>query len=174
MFRKKIDKKINQIMMLSVITSVLIATIIPVMGFDANNPASYTVQYIIPSDTSFIVMLADAETQMNFNPTNGSSKLVEPNNQSMSIDKPWANITNTGNIMLNFSTNLTTNNPAWVELSIGSNSAMSDKIIVDASLKSPAGWNNVAKGTTIKLFARADFTDAPSGIQSNTMSIKVP
>ena len=163
--------KMNKIMMLLIITSVSIANIMPALGYDANNPASYTVQYIIPSDTSFTVTLVDAETQMNFNPTNGSSKLVQPNNQSIVSNKPWANITNTGNLNLNFSTNLTASNPSWVVLYIGSSTSMADKIPATNSENSPAGWNNVGLGNTVQLYAQADFTNAPSGTTSRTIKI---
>jgi hypothetical protein len=166
-----IERKINKIMMLLVITSVLITTIIPVLGYDANNPASYTVQYIVPSDTSFAVSLCGAETLMKFNPANKNSKLVEVDCQNKASNQPWANITNSGNQNLNFSTNLTQSNPAWVELYIGSSPSMADQIIVTNSELSPGGWNNVAPDNVVQLFAEANFTDAPGGTTPGTIRI---
>jgi len=161
----------RSLMMLSVITSILIATTIPVFGYDQNNPASYTVQYIIPSDTSFSVSLCGSETQMNFNPVNGSSKSVEAVCQSKATNKPWENITNIGNTNLNFSTNLTAANPAWVTLNIGSSSSMSDQIIVTNTETSPAGWFNVGPGNSVQLYSQASFTNAPQGTVSTTIKI---
>lgn len=161
----------RNLVMLSMITSVLLATTIPVLGYDQNNPASYTVQYVIPSDTSFSVSLCGSETQMNFNPANGSSKSVEAVCQSKDINKPWANITNTGNLELNFSTNLTTTNPNWVVLNIGSNSSMSDQVIVTNTATSPAGWLNVAPGNSVQVYSLASFTNAPQGTTSKTIKI---
>lgn len=169
--------KINKMMMLSLITSVLIVTAIPAFGDpklgDASNSVTYTVQYIIPSDTSFMVTLCGAETQMNFNPTNKNSKLVEPSCQSKMSNQPWANIANVGNVNENFSANLTGSNPSWVELSIGNSSSMSDNVIVTDSELSPQGWDNVAPGNTVQLYAQANFTDATSGTTSKQMSINV-
>lgn len=159
------------LVMLSMMTSVLIATTIPVFGYDQNNPASYTVQYIIPSDTSFSITLCGSETQMNFNPANGSSKLVEAACQSKDINKPWANITNTGNLNLNFTANLTTTNPNWVVLNIGSISSMSDQVTVTNVATSPAGWLNVAPGSSVQLYSLASFTNAPQGTVSTTIKI---
>lgn len=161
----------RSLVVLSMITSVLIATTIPVLGYDHNNPASYTVQYIIPSDTTFSVSLCGSETQMNFNPTNGSSKSVEPACQSMTTNKPWANITNSGNLNLNFSTNLTATNPAWVTLSVGSTSSMSDQVIVTNTATSPAGWLNIGPGGSVQLYSSASFTNAPQGTASMTIKI---
>lgn len=167
--------KINKIMMLSLIASVLIANTMPVLGDtkvgDTNNAVEYTVQYIIPSDTSFSVDLCGAETQMNFNPATISSKLVEPNCQSITSNMPWANITNSGNLNENYSTNLTTLNPAWVELYVGSGSSMSDQETVINTALSPTGWNNVAPGNTVQLYARANFTNAPGGTTPRTIKI---
>lgn len=163
--------KINKIMMLYMITSVLIVNTMPVLGYDANNPASYTVQYIIPSDTSFGVSLCGAETQMNFNPATISSKLVEPNCQSKASNMPWANITNSGNLNGNYSTNLTESNPTWIELYVGSNPSMADQVTVTNTALSPTGWNNVAPNNTVELYALANFTSAPGGTTSRTIKI---
>ena len=161
----------RSLMMLSVITSVLIATTIPVLGFDHNNPASYTVQYIIPSDTTFSVSVCGASQTMDFNPANGSSKSVEATCQSKATNTPWANITNSGNLNLNFSTNLTAANPAWVTLNIGSTSSMSDQVTVTNAAISPAGWLNVAPGNSVQLYSQASFTNAPQGTTSTTIKI---
>lgn len=165
------ESRKRSLVVLSMITSVLIATTMPVLGYDHNNPASYTVQYIIPSDTSFSVSLCGSETQLNFNPVNGSSKSVEPACQSKAIDKPWANITNSGNLNLNFSTNLTAINPTWVVLNIGSTSSMSDQITMTSTGTSPSGWLNVAPGSSVQLYSLANFTNAPQGTTSMTIKI---
>lgn len=159
------------LVMLSMITSILVATTMPVFSFDHNNPASYTVQYVIPSDTTFSVLLCGSETQMNFNPTNGSSKSVEPACQSKATNKPWANITNAGNLNVNFSTNLTVTNPSWVVLNIGSNSSMSDQVVVTNIAVSPSGWSNVAPEGSVQLFSVANFTNAPQGTTSVAIKI---
>ncbi len=163
--------KINKIMMLSLIISVLIATTTPVFGYDANNPASYTVQYIIASDTSFGVSLCGSETQMNFNPATRNSKLVEPNCQAISSNQPWANITNQGNLAENFSTNLTALNPNWVDLYVASSPSMTGQVTVINTELSPTGWNNVVSGNSVELYARANFTNALGGTTSNTIKI---
>jgi hypothetical protein len=161
----------RNVMMLSMITSVLMVATIPVFGLDANTPAVYTVNYVIPGDTSFTITLCGSQTAMNFNPTNGSSKLVEPVCQAKATNTPWANITNGGNLNLNFSTNLTAANPSWVVLNIGSNPTMTDQIVVSNSALSPAGWLNVAPGNTVQLYSLANFTNAPKNTTSVTLNI---
>jgi hypothetical protein len=161
----------RSLVMLSMITFVLIASTIPVFGLNQNNPASYTVNYIIPSDTSFTVTLCGSQTAMNFNATNGSSKSIEPVCQSKATNTPWANITNIGNLNLNFSANLTASNPSWVVLNLASNPAMSDQIIVTNSAQSPAGWLSVAPGGAVQLYSLANFTNAPQGTTSTTLNI---
>lgn len=157
---------------LSMIASVLIATTIPALALDTNNPAEYTINFVIPSDTSFTVTVCGSQTAMNFNATNGNSKSVEPLCQSKANNTPWANITNSGNLNLNFSTNLTAANPSWVVLNIGSNPTMSDQIIATNSPLSPAGWLNVVPGSTVPLYSSANFTNAPRGTTSMALYIR--
>ena len=168
---KNLNKILRNLMMLITLTSVSIATTIPAFGFDANSPATYTVQYIIPSDTSFTVSLCGSETQMNFNPATKSSTLVEPDCQQIVSNNPWANMTNGGNINLNFSVNLTTPNPSWVELHIGSSPSMADQVTVGATQLYPTGWLDVSPGSDVQLYARANFTNAGAGTTSNTIKI---
>ncbi len=173
MSERRINKinKINKIMILSLIVSVLIVNTIPVLGYDANNPASYMVQYIIPSDTSFVVSPCGAETTIDFNPTTINSKMVEPDCQSRATNKPWANITNSGNLNANYSTNLTTLNPSWIELYIGSNPSMTDQVTVTTSVLSPTGWNSVVPGNVVELYVLANFTGAQGGTTTRTIQI---
>ena len=166
----KIIDKIKIVMLSVMIASVLIATTIPVLGYDQNNPATYTVKYIIPSSTTFAVTLCGSQTEMDFNATNGSSKLVEPNCQIKANDTPWANITNQGNLNLNFSTNVTTTY-SWVEQYIASNSTMADQIMITNASLSPNGWLNVAPGATVQLYSTANFTNAPFGTNSTALNI---
>ncbi len=168
---KNLSKLVKNLVMLITLTSVSIVTTTPVFGFDANNPASYTVQYIIPSDTSYTVSLCGAETQMNFNPATKNSTLVEPNCQQIASNKPWANITNTGNLNLNFSVNLSSPNPSWVTLYVGSSPSMSDQVTVTNVQLSPAGWLNVLPNSVVQLYSRANFTNAIGGTSSNTLKI---
>jgi len=67
------DRKINLVMLSVVITSVLAATIMPVLGEDQNSPALVTVRYIIPSDTTFRITMPGGQLTMDFNPANGNS-----------------------------------------------------------------------------------------------------
>jgi len=167
----KEKRKINLVMLSVVIASVLTATIMPVLGYDQNNPATYTINYIIPSDTTFVITLTGAGQTMDFNPQNGNNKSVEPVYQNASINQPWATITNNGNVNLNFSTNLTAPNPTWVTLSIASDPAMTDKVTVTDIETAPSGWNNVPKGSSVNLYSMADFTGAPQGTESATIKI---
>jgi hypothetical protein len=158
-------------------TKILIAMLVSLgtmmqgLGYDANNPASYIVNYIVPSDTSFSVLLCGSEQNMNFNPINGSTKSVEPDCQAIASNIPWANVTNNGNVVANYTVNLESSNPAWVELTVGSDSLLTDGIIVTNTTTSPAGWMNVATNSAVQLYARADFTNAPAGTTSNKINI---
>ena len=155
----KKNKGTNLGMLSMMITSVLIATTIPVFGYNQNQPATYTVNYIVPSDTTFNIVVSLAQTSMNFNATNGNSKLVGPIGQNISTNTAWANITNGGNVNLNFSTNLTVTIPTVTQF-MASNSAMSDQVTMSNAPLSPNGWLNVPPSSTVQMYSLANFTNA--------------
>ena len=85
-----------------------------VFGYDASNPYSVTLNWIVPEDTTFTVALAGAETTIDFNPTNKSSKEVMADSQTDSV--PIITVTNQGNVIANYTAQVTANLPTWVVL----------------------------------------------------------
>src|SRR3990170_774493 len=96
---------INKAIML--LTVMLIAFSTAASAYDASTPYTVTINYIVPSDTSFTVTLAGAEVSIDFNPATKDSTLVQPDSQNSSSNTPIATITNTGNVLQDFTTNLT-------------------------------------------------------------------
>ena len=140
-------------------------------GYQAGSPALYTINYIVPQDTTFGVSLAGAETTMDFNPANNNSKNVQPDSQVIGSDTPWATIGNNGNGALTFSVNTTAAQPSWVDVSISNSSTMSGNVSLSATAQTPTGWTSIAAGDEVRLFANGNFTAAVAGTTQRTLEI---
>lgn len=154
------DKRILLLLVLIFVPTISIA-------HDQSSPATYDVFFNIAADTSFTVTLVGAETTMNFT-ANKNSKWVAPDGTNNGID-PWARIDNTGDTSQTFGIKLGTANPGPIELYASNFTDMSGRITVSNSVQSPTGWNGVAPGGSINLFARANFTGATT--TANNISI---
>jgi hypothetical protein len=161
--------KIKIMALLVLIMSII--TIVPALAYDADNPASYTVNYIIPSDTAFTVTLAGAETTMDFNPSTANDKYVQPDAQNNATSTAWAVIQNTGNVNQNFKTNLTAAQVSWAVVTISNATDMSGSITLSATEQTPTGWSTVIPTASVKLYAWANFTSAAGGTTSRTIRI---
>ena len=156
----------------------LLATILLVLmsistavGYDAETPFQVQVNYIVPSDTSFTVTLAGAETTIDFNPATKDSANVEPDSQVAASSIPIATITNTGNLNQNFSVNLTAEQPAWVVVSVSNYNDYATPITLSAVAQTPTGWTAIAADATCYAYMKGTFTDAVAGTTSKTLQV---
>lgn len=95
----------------------VIALAIPsVSAYDSSSPYTVTLDWDVPSDTTFSVALAGAEPDITFTCTAATEDLVEPDSQSASGSTPIAVIDNDGNVAMDFSCNLTAAKPSWAVL----------------------------------------------------------
>ena len=164
-------QKSNNIMKLATIAAMLMLMIPASMAYDQNTPYSVTVNYIVPSDTSFTVTLAGAETTIDFNPATKDSANVEPDSQVAASSIPIATITNTGNLNQNFSVNLTTAQVAWAVVTISNYNNYATPITLSAVAQSPTGWTTIAASSACYAYMKGTFTNAPSGTTPKTLQV---
>ncbi len=141
------------------------------MAYDAGTPYTVTLNYIVPSDTTFTVTLAGAESTIDFNPTTKDSANVEPDSQNASGSVPIATISNTGNVAQNFSVNLTTAQSSWAVVSVSNFSNYATPITLSNIAQTPTGWTNVAASANVVSYMNATFTNAAAGTTAKTLQI---
>lgn len=141
------------------------------MGYDANTPFTVTMNFIVPSDTTFTATLAGTETTIDFNPATANSIGVQPDSQDNSTSVPIVNITNAGNVNANYSVNLTAAKPSWVTLKANSGTDYATATAFDTTAVELAGWQNIVPSTVAPVYLWADFTSAVGGTTVRTFQI---
>lgn len=138
-------------------------------AFDQDTPYTVTVNFIVPSDTTFTVSLAGAETTVDFNDNvavgSGTQTEVEPDSQNASTSVPIINITNAGNLNLNFTTNLTTSKPSWVTLKVSNDTVYGSSTSFDTT--AVLVEENVPSGNSVSMYLWSDL-DRDSWVQGTT------
>jgi len=137
-------------------------------GYDASSPYSVTLNWIVPSDTTFSVALAGAETTIDFNPTNKSSLEVMPDSQADVT--PIITITNQGNVDANYSALVTAQKPSWVTLK-GYNSYDYGSAVEVGNSTSVTIEDNIAPSGTSEYWLWSDFADADKGTTASTFQV---
>lgn len=141
------------------------------------NPANIVVNYQISTITTFVVHIVGTETQLNFN-SSRDGKLVEPDGQNMSAAPPipWATIENQGEVVQSFKVKLAALN-GGTSVYVSNSSSMSPQTTLTTTAVSPSGWASVpacaqpcSSGVIVNLYARANFTNAPAGTGTLTIS----
>jgi len=142
-----------------------------VSAYDADTPYTVTMQWIVPSDTSFTVSLAGAETTIDFddNVVDKDSKYVQPDSQDNSTSTPIAEITNTGNQNLDFSCNLTATKPSWAVLMVNNATDLATATTFDTTAVTIQ--DNVAAAATVDMYLWTNLTNADAGTTSRTFQI---
>ncbi len=161
----------NNIVKLVSVALMMMLMIPASMAYDSGTPYTVTVNYIVPSDTSFTVTLAGAETTIDFNPATKDSANVEPDSQVAASSIPIATITNTGNLNQNFSVNLTAAQPAWVVVSVSNYNDYATPITLSAVAQTPTGWTTIAADAACYAYMKGTFTDAIAGTTSKTLQV---
>jgi len=141
------------------------------MAYDAGTPYTVTLNYIVPSDTTFTVTLAGAESTIDFNPASMNSADVEPDSQSAAGSTPIAVIYNAGNLNQNFSVNLTTAQVSWAVVSVSNFSNYATPITLSDTSQTPTGWTNVPMTTSVSAYMKATFANATAGTTAKTLQI---
>lgn len=161
----------KQIMFSGVLLMSVLMFAATAMAFDADTPYTVTMQWIIPSDTTFTVALAGAETTIDFddNVADKDSKEVEPDSQVAGSSTPIAVITNAGNQNLNFSANLTATKPSFAVLMLSNTNSVSGATTFDTTAVTIE--DNVAAAGTADLYIWTNLTNAEAGTTSRTFQI---
>lgn len=156
----------GKILILSVFTlAVLISS---AHAYDQTNPANVAINYQITTNTSFTLQMPDGQTAMNFS-GNRDAKLVEPTGQNIGTSTPWGIILNIGEVAQTFKIKLSAINTG-TSVYVSNFSTMSPQTTLSTTASTPSGWSNIATNVAINLFARANFTNAPAGSGTLTIS----
>lgn len=154
----------------------LLTMSVPIVQASVPGPANIVVNYQISTITTFVVNIVSPETEMNFS-GNRDAKLVEPTGQNISQSIPWATVENQGEVPQSFKVKLAALNTG-TSVYVSNFSIMSPKITLTTTAVSPSGWINVPAcgnpctlpGPTVNLYAQANFTSAPAGTGTLTIS----
>ena len=142
-------------------------------AYSAGSPYLVTMNFIVPSDTSFTAALALSETTIDFNPAGVNSKGVQPDSQDNTTGRAMVNVTNQGNVNLNFTVNLTASQPSCVALKASSNTSYATATAFGSNTNQLilVGWNSTATSANASIFLWADFTSATGGTTARTFEI---
>ena len=164
----------NQKTLAGMLMLVMAMSIVSVTALDADTPYTVQLDIIVPSDTSFSVSLAGAESQIDFDDemTGSNNAWVEPDSQDNTTATPIIEITNLGNIALNYTLNVT-ELPAWAILKADVNADMSTTVTVNDTTDpetSRVATNQAADATT-NVYLWVNTTDADAGTNTETFQI---
>lgn len=161
-------KKQNLVLLLPIIAMMLFS-VGSVYAYDADTPYTVTMNFIVGQDSSFTVSLAGSETTIDFNPATKDSKEVEPDSQDAGESTPILEITNTGNVALQFTHKVNDTMPTFVAVSYDTDNSVDwTKTITDSYSEISA---SVAKDSSADVYMWANFTDADSGTAQRTYQI---
>lgn len=142
-----------------------------VVSYDADNPYTVTLKWIVPSDTSFAVALCGAETTIDFEDNIPSSTLngAEPDCQNASLNHPMLTVTNNGNLPLNFTNNLTAAKPSWATLKVSNSTTYAESVSFDTT---PVNiGKNIAAGNNLTIYLWTDLNNATAGTTQRTYEV---
>jgi len=142
-----------------------------VLAYDASTPYTVTMKWIVPEDSSFTVELCGAETTIDFDTalTSDTVAWAQPNCQDNATSTAMYTITNTGNIALNFTNNLTAAKPAWATLYVNNDTIAADAVEFDTDAVIIAG--NVAIDATRDIYLWTTITSADTGTTERTYQV---
>lgn len=162
---KKTNLLIGMFLVLSLFSTV------SVMAYDVDDPYTVTLQWIVPSDTSFSVALCGAESSVDFdtNLTAVTKNEVQPDCQNAGAGTPMMTITNDGNLDLNFTTALTAAKPSWAVLKVNELSVYGSATTFDTTQVLINGSVGASESTDVYFWT--DLTNAPAGTTSRTLQV---
>ncbi|MBD3252888.1 hypothetical protein GF386_04100 [Candidatus Pacearchaeota archaeon] len=160
--------KIISIGMLLVLTMLALS---PVMAYDESTPYTVTLKWIVPADTTFTVTLCGAESSIDFddNINSNTETAVQPDCQDNSTSTPILNITNAGNVDLNFTCNLTASKPAWATLYVNNVTDFSGASTFDTTAVVFA--DEIKSGNSTEVYLWTDISSAAEGTTTRTYQI---
>jgi len=152
----------------------LLLSMVCVYAYDADTPYSVTLTIVVPSDTSFTVSLAGAESQIDFDDevTGQNNEWVEPDSQDNTTSTAIIELTNTGNVALNYTLNVTSL-PAWAILKADTDATMATaKIVNDTGNPEDCRVaSNQAAAATTDVYLWLNTTGADAGTESETFQV---
>lgn len=149
---------------------VMIAMLFPTASaYDASNPYTVTLQWDVPTDTTFGVNLAGAEITIDFTCPDATEDLIEPDSQSASGSTPIATVDNDGNVAMDFSCNLTATKPSWAVLIVNdANTHIGGNTFDTAAVEFA---DNIAISGSTDMYIWTNITSAALGNTQRTIQI---
>ena len=131
------------------------------IAYDSGTPYTVTMNFIVPSDTTFTVALAGVEVTIDFNPADKDSAQVEPDSQTNVT--AMVTVTNQGNVGMDYNCDLTVTKPTWVTLKGNNAYNYGTATIFDNGNAYTFALNVTSFGGTADLWLWADFVNASGG-----------
>lgn len=140
-------------------------------AYDANTPWTGTVQWVVPSDTTFSINFAGAETQVDFddNLASQTQSGVQPDSQNNATSTPIITIDNDGNQALQFTCNLTAAKPSWAVIKVNNETSYTGASTFDTSAVTVNASVSIGQSTDMYLWT--DVTSATQGSTTRTLQI---
>lgn len=155
------------------IAAVLGLLLLPAMAsaYDEGTPAQYTLRWIVPSDTTFSITLCGAESQVDFddNLDGATQEAVQPDCQDNSTGAEMMNITNDGNVNMNFTANLTASKPSWATLYVNNDTSFATATTFD--MTAVLIEDDVDPGDGVETYFWTSVSGATQGTTSKTLQI---
>lgn len=140
-------------------------------ALDASTPYTGDIRWVVPSDSSFSVTFAGSEDSVDFDDSLSSCTQsgVQPDSQNNATSTPIITITNTGNVNLNFTCNLTSAKPSWAVLKVSNTTSYADATDFDTTAVLINA--TVSSGQSTPMYIWTDVTDASEGTTGKTLQI---
>lgn len=148
----------------------LVLLAIPIaIAYDASSAYTVNMRWIIPVDTTFSISISEAKTTIDFNSGTTTASWLEPQGQNSSQDVPMLNITNDGNVFMNFSNNLKTAKPSWATIAVSNvtGNETSRNFDTTAILIAP----HVPAGNSVNVYLWSNITSASAGTTTREYNI---
>lgn len=162
----------RKIVVASIVAVMAMGMLFPmVSAYDASNAYTCTIQWEVPSDSTFSIAFAGAESSVDFddNLTSGTQLGVQPDSQNNETSTPIITISNDGNVVLNFTCNLTAAKPAWATLKVNNETTYADATTFDEAAVTVNA--TVAIGQDTDMYIWTDVSSAAGGNIQRTLQI---
>ena len=154
---KKEVKGMNKIMMGALMALVLVGTAFAV--YNENTPYTITLEWIIPSDTTFSVEVAGEADSVDFTPASKNENMTEPDGQNAGTSTAMLVVTNQGNAALDLYHNASS--PAYADVRAGVTNDYYASTDLGAAMVQFS--NELALAGTVDIYFWSNITDGTSG-----------
>jgi len=139
------------------------------MAYDASSAYTINMRWIVPSDTTFSVSVSGGAATIDFSPASKTETEVEATGQIAASSVPILNITNDGNINMNFSNNLNEAKEAWSVVKSSNANVYAAASSFDTTAVTLE--DDVSAGSSVTVYLWTDVTNAAAGTTTKEYNI---